>query len=684
MDDVKLEILLSAKNASEAAFRDVKAQLGSLQQELTRTAKAAESSFDLSKFKAAALGAAAAVYSAYRAMGQAIDLAEQGSKLERQAAAFENLAEAAGTSSRRILEDLKRSSRGMVSEVDLMAASGKALLMNIPAREISKLMEIAAATSRSTGQTITEAFNDITLGVARQSRMILDNLGIIVNVDQANADYARALGKTAAALTDAEKRQAFMNAVLKSGEDMVRRIGTAQGELEGVNRLLAAQSDLWGEIAKTVAAALDKEFASLARFVTWLGDKLKAMRSEAADSSRQALRQEIEMLRALEAKGMAFPGSADRKEEEYNRRYLTPQLGLKESEERKKRGSWSTPAWDSARFRAQEGTWPEMTDAEKKAAIDARDKFLREQADAAKRTMEQLAAEVKKYSEEFNEALMGQSRLEEYTSGGRSGNAILRMEQERVARIREEAAKLYGADGDYITRHREEIGPYEAERTKRTLDAIARQGEESMGEWVQLSERTAEAMETNFSDLFFDAFTGKLKSAEDYFRAFSDSIARMAADLAGQMAKTALFGASPGQSLGGLFGLLFGGGSSTMDQSTALALVKHAGGDVDGGGARRTLPAWMIASAPRLHGGLYPGEYPAIRQRGETVLPRGAGGVSVTVNNHSTERATVKESRGPDGRRQVMVTIGQDIAAGGPIARSIEQTYGLRRAGRLG
>jgi hypothetical protein len=121
-----------------------------------------------------------------------------------------------------------------------------------------------------------------------------------------------------------------------------------------------------------------------------------------------------------------------------------------------------------------------------------------------------------------------------------------------------------------------------------------------------------------------------------------------------------------------------------MSQSTALALVKHAGGDVDGGGARRSLPAWMIASAPRLHGGLYPGEYPAILQRGETVLPRGAGGVSVTVNNNTPERAAVRESRGPDGRRQIMVTIGQDIAAGGPIARSIEQTYGLRRAGRMG
>jgi len=408
-----------------------------------------------------------------------------------------------------------------------------------------------------------------------------------------------------------------------------------------VNRLLAAQSDLWGEIAKTVAAALDKEFASLARYVTWLGDKLKTMRSEAADSSRQALRQEIEMLRALESKGIGFPGAADRKEEEYNRRYLTPQMGLKESEERKKRGSWSTPAWDSARFRAQEGVYPEMTDAEKKAAIDARDKFLREQADAAKRTMEQLAAEVKKYSEEFNEALMGQSRLEEYTSGGRSENAILRMEQERVARIREEAKKLYGEDGDYITRHREEIGPYDADRVKKTMDEIKAQNEETMSSLVQLSQRTAEAMQENFSNLFFDAMKGELKSLEDYVNAVMDSILRAVSDMAGQLATQAIFGGGAVGGTGGGGGLigwlagLFGGGGSTMSQTTALGLVRHAGGWADGSGPHRAMPAWMLASAPRLHNGLAPDEYPAILQRGERVLSRrdaGRPSANITIN----------------------------------------------------
>jgi hypothetical protein len=59
-----------------------------------------------------------------------------------------------------------------------------------------------------------------------------------------------------------------------------------------------------------------------------------------------------------------------------------------------------------------------------------------------------------------------------------------------------------------------------------------------------------------------------------------------------------------------------------MSASTALALVRHAGGEADGSGPYRSIPAWILAAAPRLHDGLAPDEYPAILQRGERVLSR--------------------------------------------------------------
>ena len=271
----------------------------------------------------------------------------------------------------------------------------------------------------------------------------------------------------------------------------------------------------------------------------------------------------------------------------------------------------------------------------------------------AKAAAKKLAEELKKAQEEFKDAIMGQSRLEEYMAGGQHENAILRMEQERLARIREQGAKSRegGADADWITRHREEIGPYDADRVKADLEQIERQSQATFDGLAQLSERTAEAMQENFSDLFFDAFTGKLKDLEDYASAIFTAIQRAAADMAGQLATQAIFGTGSVGGTGGGGGLiawiasLFS--SQAMSQTTALALVKHAGGAVDGSGPTRSIPAWMIATAPRLHNGLAPDEYPAILQRGERVLSKreaSAPGMNVTINVAAPQGRIDRES----------------------------------------
>ena len=154
---------------------------------------------------------------------------------------------------------------------------------------------------------------------------------------------------------------------------------------------------------------------------------------------------------------------------------------------------------------------------------------------------------------------------------------------------------------------------------------------------IELSQRTAEALEKNFSDLFFDAFTGKLDSLQDYFLAFLTSIQRMSADIAGQMAKDLIFGKGAGgggllSGLGGLLSSYFGGGTPAGWEN---AWTHHAGGMAGSGAPDRMMPAWMIAHAPRFHSGLAPDEIPAVLQRGETVLPRGVPvqvSISVPIN----------------------------------------------------
>ena len=164
-------------------------------------------------------------------------------------------------------------------------------------------------------------------------------------------------------------------------------------------------------------------------------------------------------------------------------------------------------------------------------------------------------------------------------------------------------------------------------------------------ELVNLSERTAEAMQQNFSDLFFDAFTGKLKSLEDYAEAVFTSIQRAAADMAGQMLTQQLFG--PEFKGGGLLSSLMAmlGGSATTGMGTNtqfaggssifdfFAMVKHGGGIVGkSGGAMRAVPKSAFSFASRYHDGLMPDEMPAILQKGERVIPRGSAEVGSPIN----------------------------------------------------
>jgi predicted nucleic acid-binding Zn-ribbon protein len=64
--------------------------------------------------------------------------------------------------------------------------------------------------------------------------------------------------------------------------------------------------------------------------------------------------------------------------------------------------------------------------------------------------------------------------------------------------------------------------------------------------------------------------------------------------------------------------------------------VAHHGTKTGGSTAVRNVSPAMFAGAPRLHNGLLPGEFPAILQRGETVIPKGTARAGGGVGNKQT------------------------------------------------
>lgn len=89
---------------------------------------------------------------------------------------------------------------------------------------------------------------------------------------------------------------------------------------------------------------------------------------------------------------------------------------------------------------------------------------------------------------------------------------------------------------------------------------------------------------------------------------------------------------SGGDIFGSIFGSLF-----------------HDGGIVGASNvARRAIPAYAFAGAPRFHNGLMPDEFPAILQKGETVLPKNTkmGGNNIIFNITTPNAQSFMESQG--------------------------------------
>jgi hypothetical protein len=199
------------------------------------------------------LAITAAITAGIMALRKAWELMELGAKVEQQKQAFENLASSLGASSEQIIKDLRRMSGETMSTAQIMEKASQAMILGIDPTKLAKMMEISRASARAFGKDVGFMFESIAIGVGRQSKMILDNLGIIVNAGDAYDKYAKSIGKSAKELTEAERKQAFLNATLEAGDRILKQIDTStMTNLEKMQKLKAA----WEDFAVKIGQAL--------------------------------------------------------------------------------------------------------------------------------------------------------------------------------------------------------------------------------------------------------------------------------------------------------------------------------------------------------------------------------------------------------------------------------------------
>ena len=200
-----------------------------------------------------------------RALKKVFDTAQYAAQVRQTRMAFRSIAEDAGAMADDIIRSMRKMSGETISELDMMLSANRASLLGIPVDKFDDLMAIARASATATGESVGKMFDDIVKGIGRGSPMILDNLGIILKVEEANQKWAEAQGVSTAAMTKQQQSAALMNEVLFKGIDIIRKVGEAGQTLTDVERwqqTAAAAADFRAELGMNLLQAMGQIFES--------------------------------------------------------------------------------------------------------------------------------------------------------------------------------------------------------------------------------------------------------------------------------------------------------------------------------------------------------------------------------------------------------------------------------------
>jgi phage-related protein len=199
---------------------------------------------------------------------------------------FDKLVESVGSDSVQALEMLRTSTRGMISDADLMQASNKFLAMGIAttAEEAAQLAEVSTQLGLAMGEDVTGSMENFALMMANQSIPRLDSFGISSSVVR---ERIKELMEETEGLT---REAAFNQAVMEQAAVTMGKVGeqsdTATASMAGIRATIEnvklgigqAFIPVLQELLSAIRPIIDDvgprltEWAQIAG--TWLGENL--------------------------------------------------------------------------------------------------------------------------------------------------------------------------------------------------------------------------------------------------------------------------------------------------------------------------------------------------------------------------------------------------------------------------
>ncbi len=196
-----------------------------------------------------------AVSAAFNALSKAADTTNMVKGLNQLGAQTGN---ALGSLSKQ----LALATDGAISLRDAMSAVAMSSSAGMTNSAILRMGAVAKQASQALGVNMTDAMSRLSRGITKLEPELLDELGIFTKIEKATQDYARSVGKTASALTDFERRQAFANAVLEEGEKKFSALNLDANPYSKLSASLANVAQTGLELINKVLEPIVKYFAA--------------------------------------------------------------------------------------------------------------------------------------------------------------------------------------------------------------------------------------------------------------------------------------------------------------------------------------------------------------------------------------------------------------------------------------
>lgn len=196
-----------------------------------------------------------AVTAAFNALSKAQDTSNMITAAKELSAVY-------GVSLSNVAKQLSAITDGAISAKEALQFATMGASAGLNTKQMSELSKVAKGASLALGRDLADSMQRIYKGAIKVEPELLDELGIMVKLDQATSDYARTIGKTSSSLTDYERRQAYVNAVIKEGSD---KFGELADKSSNPYSKLLAQSQ---NVLTTMGMVINKGLAPIVELLS--------------------------------------------------------------------------------------------------------------------------------------------------------------------------------------------------------------------------------------------------------------------------------------------------------------------------------------------------------------------------------------------------------------------------------